>query len=81
VARFGYTAMPAVYDVLVTPAMRAFGLSRDEVPAHEGNVFDPVESGDAVHGRWGRHWLRGVGAGALVAAGSVAATAARRVRR
>jgi NAD(P)-dependent dehydrogenase (short-subunit alcohol dehydrogenase family) len=67
VALLGFRALPGVYDLLVTPLMRLGGISRDEAPASPGNVLEPQPSGDAVHGAWGRHWLRPVtvGAGAL----------------
>ena len=67
----GFRAAPAVFDAIVTPLMRAGGLSRDEVENSPGNVLSPVPEGEAVHGRWGRHWMRGVGlAGAAVGAGT-----------
>jgi NAD(P)-dependent dehydrogenase (short-subunit alcohol dehydrogenase family) len=72
--RFGFAAMPPVYDLLVGPLMRRGGLSRDPVDAHTGNVFRPLPALDATHGRWGRHWLRPVGASA--AAGVTVALAA-----
>jgi NAD(P)-dependent dehydrogenase (short-subunit alcohol dehydrogenase family) len=50
----GFRALPAVFDVLVTPLMRLGGLSRDRVGQHEGNVFAPVPAGEATHGRWHR---------------------------
>ena len=64
----GFHALPGVYDLLVTPLMRLGGVSRDEAPHSPGNVLEPQPTGDAVHGAWGRHWLRpvGVGAGVLV---------------
>ena len=77
VARAGFTLVPRLFDVLVGPLMRAGGLSREHVEPHDGNVFAPSPDGDAVHGRWGRHWLRGATAGALVG-GGVAAAALRR---
>ncbi len=60
--------------------MRAGGLSRESVAPHDGNVFAPSPAGDAVHGRWGRHWLRGAGAGSVVVAGTAAAALRRRNR-
>lgn len=52
VARAGFTALPAVYDLLVSPMMRLLGLGRAQVPDTEGNVFGPAEDGDGVHGHW-----------------------------
>jgi len=68
IAVLGFRALPGVYDLLVTPLMRLGGVSRDEAPHSPGNVLEPQPTGDAVHGAWGRHWLRpvGVGAGVLV---------------
>lgn len=57
VARLGFTVLPGVYDVLVTPMMRLLGMGRPGVADTEGNVFDPVEEGDALHGPWGRTGL------------------------
>lgn len=68
---FGFRCLPAVFDVLVTPLMRAWALSRDEIGAHSGNVMVPRPAGDAEYGRWGRHWLRpllGTTVGAAVVA-------------
>jgi hypothetical protein len=59
--RFGFTALPGVFDILVTPLMRRGGLARHKVAPHAGNVFSPRPEGDALHGRWGRHWLRPLG--------------------
>ena len=64
VAVLGFRALPGIYDLLVTPLMRLGGISRDEAPHSPGNVLEPQPSGDAVHGAWGRQWLRPVGAGA-----------------
>jgi NAD(P)-dependent dehydrogenase (short-subunit alcohol dehydrogenase family) len=66
----GFRAFPGVFDRIVTPLMRAGGLSRGEVPNSPGNVLTPQRAGEAAHGRWGRHWLR------PAAAVGVAATAA-----
>ncbi|MFG1603302.1 SDR family NAD(P)-dependent oxidoreductase [Actinoplanes sp. NPDC049265] len=38
----GFTTMPWVYDALVTPLMRRFGLSREPISRHPGNVFGPA---------------------------------------
>lgn len=78
VARAGFTALPGVFDLLVGPLMRAWGLSRDEVAAHDGNVFEPVPAGDAPHGRWGPHWLRPVTGAAVAGAFGAARWGPRR---
>jgi NAD(P)-dependent dehydrogenase (short-subunit alcohol dehydrogenase family) len=51
---FGFTALPPVYDALVTTMMRRFGLSRQHIGPSAGNVFDPqprVEGGPVRLGR------------------------------
>jgi hypothetical protein len=66
--------LPAVYDVLVTPLVKLAAHSRTPVEPWAGNVLSHVPGGEAEHGKWGRHWLRGVTAGAVAVAGGVAAT-------
>jgi NAD(P)-dependent dehydrogenase (short-subunit alcohol dehydrogenase family) len=66
----GFRLAPAVFDRIVTPLMRAGGLSRGAAQNAPGNVLSPQPAGEALHGRWGRHWLR------PAAAVGVAATAA-----
>jgi hypothetical protein len=56
----------------VTPLMRLGGLSRDSAPVSPGNVLSPQPQGEAVHGRWGRHWMRPAAAVAA-AMGTIAA--------
>lgn len=53
----GFRLLPGLFDAIVTPLMRAGGLSRRSAPAGPGNVLSPSPSGEAVHGRWGR-WAR-----------------------
>lgn len=62
----GFRHLPGVFDRIVRPAMSAAGLSRRHVAPHPGNLWDPTPSGEAVHGGWGRHWLRAVGTAGLV---------------
>lgn len=50
----GFRAVPAVFDLLVTPLMRLVGQSRQEVEPHPGNVEEPLPDGEAVHGSWPR---------------------------
>jgi NAD(P)-dependent dehydrogenase (short-subunit alcohol dehydrogenase family) len=69
----GFRVFPGVFDRIVTPLMQAGGLSRGEVANSPGNVLAPQLAGEALHGRWGRHWMRPA---ALV--GLAAATAATR---
>jgi hypothetical protein len=60
----GFRLMPGVFDRLVTPLMRVGGLSHDSAPVSPGNVLAPQPQGEAVHGRWGRHWMRPAAAAA-----------------
>ncbi|MEP6981183.1 MAG: SDR family NAD(P)-dependent oxidoreductase, partial [Nakamurella sp.] len=70
----GFRVFPAVYDVLVTPLVKLAALSRTSVEPGPGSVLHPQPAGEAEHGSWGRHWLRGVTAGSVaVAAGVVGA--------
>lgn len=41
--RLGFTLVPRLYDVLVTPLMRVAGLSRQPVGPHAGNVLVPSQ--------------------------------------
>ncbi|WP_433363490.1 SDR family NAD(P)-dependent oxidoreductase [Actinoplanes sp. CA-142083] len=50
----GFVLFPPVYDALVTPLMRGFGLSRQSVEPHDGNVFRPAARVEGGPGRWGR---------------------------
>jgi NAD(P)-dependent dehydrogenase (short-subunit alcohol dehydrogenase family) len=68
----GFRAVPGAFDALVTPLMRLGGLTRGAVEPHDGNVFAPRPFGDAIHGRWGRHWLREATATATAVAAAVA---------
>lgn len=54
----GFRMLPAVFDLLVTPLMKAAALSRRPLRPHSGNVFAPQPRGDATHGVWGRLGLR-----------------------
>jgi short-subunit dehydrogenase len=51
---FGFTALPPVYDALVGPLMRRFGLSRRTVGPSTGNVFGPAPREEGGPARWGR---------------------------
>jgi NAD(P)-dependent dehydrogenase (short-subunit alcohol dehydrogenase family) len=71
----GFRLAPGVYDAIVAPAMSRAGISMTRSPEdHTGNVFAPLPAGEAVHGKWGRHWLRAVAvagvAGAAVVGGA-----------
>ncbi len=77
----GFRGLPWVFDAVVTPLMHIGGLSRERVAPSPGNVLAPQPDGEAVHGSWGRHWLRPLGVAATVAAVAAAAMAAQRVRQ
>ncbi|MFI6780338.1 SDR family NAD(P)-dependent oxidoreductase [Micromonospora sp. NPDC050276] len=50
VLRAGFTVLPGFYDGLVGPLTRAMGLSGRPVAAHDGSVFAPNPTGEAVRG-------------------------------
>lgn len=77
--RFGFSAVPPVYDALVGPLARWGTLSREPVAPHDGNVFAARPGLASTHGRWGRHWLRP--AGAAVALAGLAAWGRAGLRR
>ncbi|MGY4644895.1 SDR family NAD(P)-dependent oxidoreductase [Cellulomonas sp. URHB0016] len=72
VAVAGFRYLPGVYDRLVRPAMWVTGLAPGRVEPRPGNLWEPTPAGEALHGRWGRHWLRAVGACAVVGGAVVA---------
>jgi NAD(P)-dependent dehydrogenase (short-subunit alcohol dehydrogenase family) len=50
----GFRLFPPVFDALVGPLLRVFGMSRDSVAPTTGNVFAPVPEKEATRGRyWG----------------------------
>lgn len=54
VLRFGFAAVPAVYDRLVGPLFAVAGLERrTDEPPREGNVLRPVPHGEALRGEQG----------------------------
>lgn len=75
----GFRMAPAAFDAIVTPLMRVGGLSRGEVENSPGNVLAPIPEGEALHGRWGRHWMRGAALGGA-AVGASALSRAHRQR-
>lgn len=76
-----FRTVPAVYDRVVGPAMARLGLSRTPTSATPGNVFAPTPRAEGVHGRWGRHWLRGLAVGVAGVLGAVAVAGARQASR
>jgi NAD(P)-dependent dehydrogenase (short-subunit alcohol dehydrogenase family) len=75
---FGFRFLPGVFDLLVTTLMNWGGQSRTRVGPHPGNVLEPHPAGEAMHGQWGRRWLRGVAAGLAVGSGAAVVAARRR---
>jgi NAD(P)-dependent dehydrogenase (short-subunit alcohol dehydrogenase family) len=55
-----FRLVPGLFDAVVTPVMRAGALSRERIEAHPGNVLRSLPEHEGLHGRWGRHWMRGV---------------------
>ncbi len=74
----GFTLVPPVYDALVTPMIRTFGLSRRPVEPHTGNIFQPRERIEGGPGRWTRAQVAGA---ASLAAGTALTAAALAIRR
>ena len=48
----GFRLFPPVFDVLVGPLLRVFGMSRDSAPPTTGNVFTPVPEKEATRGSY-----------------------------
>jgi NAD(P)-dependent dehydrogenase (short-subunit alcohol dehydrogenase family) len=46
----GFRLFPPVFDALVGPLLKAFGMSRDSVPPTTGNVFTPVPEKESTRG-------------------------------
>jgi NAD(P)-dependent dehydrogenase (short-subunit alcohol dehydrogenase family) len=49
----GFRLFPPVFDALVGPLLKAFGMARDSVPPTTGNVFAPVPGKEATRGKYG----------------------------
>ena len=48
----GYRLVPQVFDTLVGPLLKVFGMSRDSVPPTDGNVFESRPEENAAKGPW-----------------------------
>ncbi|MEU8657928.1 SDR family NAD(P)-dependent oxidoreductase [Actinoplanes philippinensis] len=85
IINLGFVVVPGLYDVLVGPLMRVGGLSREVMPAHRGNVFEPTPpDAEGLHGEWRPAWWRprqAAGTAAVLAAALVAGRWAARLRR
>ena len=66
----GFTLLPPIYDVLVTPLMRRGGLSRQAIDGTDGNVFGPRSRVEGGPGRWSRAQVGAVVAAAALVAGA-----------
>ncbi|MCA2216135.1 SDR family NAD(P)-dependent oxidoreductase [Jidongwangia harbinensis] len=74
---FGFVALPGVYDAIVGPLMRRFGLSGTATGPENGNVFASAHRAEGGPGRWGR---AAVGAALGASAAAVTAAASLAVR-
>lgn len=50
--RVGFLLAPAIYERIVGPLVDRFVFAGTASAAHDGNVFTPVGSAEAQHGRW-----------------------------
>jgi len=67
--QLGFVLFPPLYDALVTPLMRGFGLSRQATVPHDGNVFAARPRTEGGPARWTRTQV----ATAALATGTAAA--------
>jgi NAD(P)-dependent dehydrogenase (short-subunit alcohol dehydrogenase family) len=81
VIRFGYAALPPVYDAMIGPMMRRLALSRRRVAPHTGNVFEPAPRIEGGPGRWGRTTVTTAAATATAVAATATWLALRAARR
>ncbi|MGX6602491.1 SDR family NAD(P)-dependent oxidoreductase [Micromonosporaceae bacterium Da 78-11] len=81
VIELGFGALGPVYDELVGPMMRGFGLSQRTVAPGAGNVFEPAPRTEGGPLRWGRGKIGGLLAGAATAGAAVTVLAVRKALR
>ncbi|MDQ6897331.1 MAG: SDR family NAD(P)-dependent oxidoreductase [Actinomycetota bacterium] len=48
----GFRVLPGVFDLIVTPLMKAGGLQRAATGPTTGNVLEPTVEGESTHGPW-----------------------------
>jgi NAD(P)-dependent dehydrogenase (short-subunit alcohol dehydrogenase family) len=48
----GFRLFPPVFDALVGPLLKVFGMARDSVPPTTGNVFEPVPERESTRGSY-----------------------------
>jgi NAD(P)-dependent dehydrogenase (short-subunit alcohol dehydrogenase family) len=77
----GFVVFPPLYDALVTPLMRGFGLSRQAIDPHDGNVFRSSPRVEGGPGRWGRATVATAALAAVTTAGVAAWAGLGRRRR
>jgi NAD(P)-dependent dehydrogenase (short-subunit alcohol dehydrogenase family) len=76
----GFTTMPGVYDALVGPLMRRFGISGEPIAPHTGSVFASGHRTEGGPARWGRTAVGAAVGGTAAAVSAVAALVLRRLR-
>lgn len=69
-----------VYDRVINLAFRRLGFTGEEVPASDGNVFEPVREWQQKEGEWRNTTARRVAVGAAAATAAAGALAAARNR-
>jgi hypothetical protein len=80
--QLGFVLFPPLYDALVTPLMRNFGLSRQATAPHDGNVFAPRPRTEGGPARWSRVQVATAAAAtAAVATGTAAVLLGATARR
>ena len=52
----GFRLFPRLYDLLVTPLLHLISLTGPPSEPSTGNVFQPMEGGEAETGRWPHRW-------------------------
>jgi short-subunit dehydrogenase len=76
----GFVTLPGVYDALVGPLMRRFGVSGEPISPHTGNVFASTHRSEGGPARWGRTAVGAAVGGTAAVVGAAAALVVRRLR-
>jgi NAD(P)-dependent dehydrogenase (short-subunit alcohol dehydrogenase family) len=76
----GFATLPGVYDALVGPLMRRFGVSGEPISPHTGNVFASTHRSEGGPARWGRTAVGAAVGGTAAVVGAAAALVVRRLR-
>ncbi len=77
----GYSLLPSVYDILVTPMARRLALSRQPADPEDGNVFRSAPRTGGGPLRWNRTQTAAVAAAALTAGALLVRGLTRPIRR